>query len=205
MEGNEQLAVIIPMLKQVGNGIHPEQLDGPTPCAAFTVRGVLGHMTDLASAYAPAFRGDTSPTDVGTSESDSIDCGTRFQVAMDALLGGVQSPGALQRTIDTPFGPMPGAAFARLVAFDGLIHGWDLATSTQQAWDPPDDVVAEVDAFARQAIAPEMRDGDTFAAETQAPGDATALLRLVAFSGRLLVDSHGCGSPPGALRPQSPH
>ena len=105
---------------------------------------------------------------------------------MDALLDAVQSPGALQRTIDTPFGPMPGSMFARLVAFDGLIHGWDLATSTQQAWDPPEDVVAEVDAFARQAIAPEMRDGDTFAQETHAPPDATPLLRLVAFSGRTI-------------------
>lgn len=184
MEGNEQLAVIIPMLKQVGKGIQPEQYDGATPCASFTVRGVLGHMTDLASAYAPAFRGEAPPTDIGTSASDDVDCGARFQVAMDALLAAVQSPGALQRTIDTPFGPMPGATFARLVAFDGLIHGWDLATSTQQAWNPPENVVAEVDAFARQAIAPEMRDGDTFAAETQAPLDATALVRLVAFSGR---------------------
>ena len=62
MEGNEQLAVIIPMLKQVGRGIQTEQLAGATPCAAFTVRGVLGHMTDLASSYAPAFRGDPAPT-----------------------------------------------------------------------------------------------------------------------------------------------
>jgi uncharacterized protein (TIGR03086 family) len=108
----------------------------------------------------------------------------RFQVALSALLDAVQSPGALDRTIDTPFGPMPGAVFARLVAFDGLIHGWDLATSTQQAWDPPADLVMEVDAFARQAIAPEMRDGDTFAQEATAPPDASPLLRLVAFSGR---------------------
>ena len=184
MEGTEQLAVIIPMLKQVGQGIQPEQLDGATPCVAFTVRSVLGHMTDLASSYASAFCGEAPATDAGTSESGGIDCVAGFQVAMDALLDAVQSPGALQRTIDTPFGPMPGATFARLVAFDGLIHGWDLATSTQQAWNPPDDVVEEVDAFARQAIAPEMRDGDTFAAETQVPLDATALLKLVAFSGR---------------------
>jgi uncharacterized protein (TIGR03086 family) len=184
MEGNEQLAVIIPMLKRVGKGIRPEQLDGATPCAAFTVEGVLEHMTGLASSFAPAFRGDAPPTEMGRSASDEIGLGARFQVAMDALLGAVQSPGASQRTIDTPFGPMPGSTFARLVAFDGLIHGWDLATSTQQAWNPPDDVVAEVDAFARQAIAPEMRDGDTFAAETPVPLDAPPLLRLVAFSGR---------------------
>lgn len=184
MEGNDQLAVIIPMLKKVGAGILPEQLDGPTPCASFSVAGVLGHMTGLASAYAPAFRGETPSPEGDPSGSDDRELAARFQDAMDALLVAVQTPGALQRTIDTPFGPMPGATFARLVAFDGLIHGWDLATSTQQPWDPPEDIVVEVDAFARQAIAPELRDGDTFAQETLAPPDATALLRLVAFSGR---------------------
>lgn len=184
MEGNEQLQVIIPMLKQVGIGIKSEQLDGPTPCVSFTVAGVLGHMTGLATAYAPAFRGDPSPGEGESSALDQSDLPAKFQQAMDALLEAVQSPGALQRTIDTPFGLMPGSTFARLVAFDGLIHGWDLATSTQQAWNPPDDLVAEVDAFARQAIAPALRDGDTFAKETLAPPNATRLLRLVAFSGR---------------------
>lgn len=184
MEGNEQLAVIIPMLKRVGAGIAAEQLDGPTPCASFRVSGVLEHMTGLASAYAPVFRGDVPPSDGTPSTVDDGDLPLRFQLAMDALLEAVESPGALQRTIDTPFGPMPGSTFARLVAFDGLIHGWDLATSTQQAWDPPEEVVAEVDAFARQAIAPEMRDGDTFAQATEPPINATPLLRLVAFSGR---------------------
>lgn len=184
MEGNDQLKVIIPMLKKVGAGILTEQLDCSTPCALFTVSGVLDHMTSLASGYAPAFRGDPSPNDGGPSQSGDNDLPTRYQIALDALLEAVQSPGALQRTIETPFGPMPGSMFARLVAFDGLIHGWDLATSTQQAWDPPEDIVAEIDAFARQAIAPSMRDGDAFSQETYAPPEATPLLRLVAFSGR---------------------
>ena len=186
MDGNEQLAVIIPMLSEVGFGIRPGQLAGPTPCTSFDVAGVLEHMTGLASAYAPAFRGETPPTGGDRSSAGDDDVTVRFQVALSALLDAVQSPGALDRTIDTPFGPMPGAVFARLVAFDGLIHGWDLATSTQQAWDPPADLVTEVDAFARQTIAPEMRDGDTFAQETTAPPDASPLLRLVAFSGRMV-------------------
>ncbi len=186
MEGNEQLAVIIPMLKKVGAGIGADQFDGPTPCASFTVAGVLEHMTGLASAYAPAFRGEPPPSHGTEAPVNNDDLSNRFQVAMDALGGAVQTPGALERTIDTPFGPMPGSTFARVVAFDGLIHGWDLATSTQQQWDPADDMVAEIETFARQAISPEMRDGDTFAQATEPPVDATPLLRLVAFSGRTI-------------------
>jgi uncharacterized protein (TIGR03086 family) len=108
----------------------------------------------------------------------------RFDTAMAELLDAVQSPGALDRTIQTPGGEMPGAVFARLVAFDGLVHGWDLATSTGQSWDLDDDLVADVDGFARQAITDEMRDGDAFAAEQQPTDNATPVQRLVAFSGR---------------------
>ena len=149
--------------------------------------GVLDHMTGLASTFAPAFRGDAPPSAGTAAAVGDGDLTVRFRLAMDALLDAVESPGALQRTIDTPFGQMPGSTFARLVAFDGLIHGRDLATSTQQEWDPPGrEVVAEIDAFARQAITLEMRDGDTFAQATPPPINATPLLRLVALSGRTI-------------------
>jgi uncharacterized protein (TIGR03086 family) len=79
---------------------------------------------------------------------------------------------------------MPGDAFARFVVLDGLVHGWDLATATRQAYEPSDRLVAEVDAFARQAIAPAMRDGDTFADALEPPAGATSIERLAAFTGR---------------------
>jgi len=184
MEGNEQLSIIIPELRAVGASIDPAQLDAPTPCDQFTVSGVLGHMTDLASAFAPMFRGEEPPnSDPDPDHSGEL---AQFDAAMAALLDAVQSPGALERTIQTPGGEMPGAVFARLVAFDGLIHGWDLASSTGQVWALDDDLVAEVDAFARQAITNEMRDGDAFAAEQESASAATAIQRLVAFSGRTI-------------------
>jgi uncharacterized protein (TIGR03086 family) len=86
-----------------------------------------------------------------------------------------------------PFGEVPVAAFARYTAFDGLVHGWDLSRATGLPYDPPDDLVAEVEAFARQFVQPAMRDGDTFAAETEPPPDASRLDRLVAFSGRQIL------------------
>jgi uncharacterized protein (TIGR03086 family) len=72
------------------------------------------------------------------------------------------------------------------VALDGLVHGWDLAIASGQPYEPPDDVVAAVHAFARDAITPELRDGETFAAErTPGPG-ASPIERLAAFTGRSL-------------------
>ncbi len=182
MQGNEQLAIIIPKLREIGARIDPSQLDEPTPCSDFTVAGVLGHMTGLGSAFAPMFRGK-QPSN-GDHEPNGTTEMARFDIAMAALLEAVQSPGALDRTIQTPGGEMPGAVFARLVAFDGAVHGWDLAASTGQPWNLDDDLVAEVDDFARQAITLEMRDGGAFATEQQPAVDATAIERLVAFSGR---------------------
>lgn len=179
MDGNEQLAVVIPMLKEVVHGIRDDQLGGPTPCAAFTVGGVLDHMAGLASAFAPMFRGE-APAEAASGAGPGTPAVER---ALDDLLDAVHSPGALDRTIQTPTGEMPGAVFARLVAFDGLVHGWDLATATQQPWEPPESLVREIDGFARQAITPAMR-GEAFAAEQPAPLGASTMLRLVAFTGR---------------------
>jgi len=86
----------------------------------------------------------------------------------------------------TPMGEMPGAAFARLVALDGLVHGWDLASSTGQSLDLPTEVIAAVDEFARDAVGSEMRESGAFKPPTVAPEDASQLERLVAFSGRSL-------------------
>lgn len=178
-EGVAQLREVIALLTALVTELTPVQLSGPTPCSAFTVGGVLQHMVDGATAFAPAFRGvaATAPTD----ETGQVT--VRWQAAMADLLDAVQSPGALERSIATPFGVMPGDQFARYVAFDGLMHGWDLATATGQPYAPRDALVAAIDGYARQVITDELRDGDTFAAQT-APVDDTPLAQLVAFSGR---------------------
>ena len=103
---------------------------------------------------------------------------------MDDLLGAVMSPGALERTIESPLGPMDGETFARLVAFDGLVHSWDLATATGQRLALPSDVVDAVASFAHDALTDDMRDGDTFKHPTEAGSSADAIERLAAFSGR---------------------
>jgi uncharacterized protein (TIGR03086 family) len=185
MEPIEQLARILPTVSDLVDRIRPTQLDDPTPCTEFTVRDVLDHMLVLGGTFAYWFRGEEAP-EVGAPAPDGQVPAAEFRRTMDDLLDAVTSPGAMARTVLSPFGEMPGETFARLVAFDGLVHGWDLASSTGQQYQPSADVVAAVDQFARAAITDEMRDGDTFKAATAAPEDADRLERLVAFSGRSL-------------------
>jgi uncharacterized protein (TIGR03086 family) len=179
----EQLDELEPLLGQVAAGITADELDASTPCADFTVRGVLGHMIGGATQFAAAFRGE-APPEVPADIANGPDVVARAGYALAGLMSAMRSPGALDRTVAAPFGEMPGEAFARFVVLDGLVHGWDLATATHQSYEPSDALVAEVDAFAHQAIAPAMRDGDTFGDALDAPAGATSIERLAAFTGR---------------------
>lgn len=185
MEPIEQLSCILPTVSAVVDRIEPTQLDNRTPCADFTVWGVLDHMLVGGATFAYAFRGE-EPPDIPHPTPHGRVPSAEFHKTMDDLLDAVRSPGAMSRTISSPFGAMPGETFARLVAFDGLVHGWDLASATGQDYQPPAAVVAAVDAFARNALSDELRDGDTFKSATTPPAGASQLQRLVAFSGRSL-------------------
>jgi uncharacterized protein (TIGR03086 family) len=197
MEALDQLGQLGPLLGEVVGGIRADQLDNPTPCAKFTVRGVLDHMIGGATVFAAAFRGvppaepseSSEPTEpTGLEASDVL---SAFGPALSGLADAMHSPGALERMSEAPFGEVPGESFARFVVLDGLVHGWDLATATGQSYEPPDVLVAEVEAFARQAVEP-LRDGDTFGPAVAPPPSATPIQRLAAFTGR-----HPAGVPSG--------
>src|SRR5581483_1910023 len=129
------------------------------------------------AVFAAAFRGE-APADADVSDPLAA-----IGPALENLVAAMQTPGALDRTIDTPFGQLPGETFARFVVLDGLVHGWDLATATGQAYEPDGALVAAVASFAQQAIDP-LRDGTTFADEVAPAPGATPIERLVAYTGR---------------------
>jgi uncharacterized protein (TIGR03086 family) len=99
------------------------------------------------------------------------------------LASAMHELGALDRVIAAPFGNLPGDTFARFVVLDGLVHGWDLATATTQAYDPPAMLVREASAFAAETIDP-LRDGDTFGPAVTPPAGATPIEQLASFTGR---------------------
>lgn len=178
MDVVDQLQQIGPVLGAVFAGVRPEQLDAPTPCDRFVVRDVLQHMVDGATAFTAAYGGE--PSSASRDAHDPLDA---IGPALGALVAAISAPGALDRTIDAPWGAVDGDSFARYIVLDGLVHGWDLATATGQPYDPPDAVVAEADAFAH-GLVDQLRNGEAFAPAVAPPEDATPLERLIAFTGR---------------------
>lgn len=185
MDTFEQLDGVIPPLGALIQGTRPDQLDAPTPCASFRVRDLLGHFVGNLDSVADGLRGEPMPgTLAPRPEMLGDDPAATFERVTKDLIAAAREPGAMERVLRVPFGDVPGGVLLQFIAFDLVMHAWDLATATGQAYDPPQDLVAAADAFARAAIAPEWRDGDTFAAEVEPPDGASPLERLVAFSGR---------------------
>jgi uncharacterized protein (TIGR03086 family) len=177
MDPLQQLDQLAAPLGGVVAGISADQLGLPTPCGDFDVRGVLEHMIAGAATFAAAFRGEAP------AEPDLSDPLAGFAPALGGLVEAISGPGALERTLETPFGEVSGETFARYVVLDGLVHGWDLAMATRQPYHPSDELVAEAEAFAQGFLDP-LRDGAAFGAAAPVGDDATPIERLAAYTGR---------------------
>ena len=185
MDGPQQLEIVVPMVSEIIGNIRPDQLENPTSCRGWVVRDVLAHMVGGATTFAFLFRGE-DPPDLSGRDLLRGDPAGAFDEAVGGFAAAAALPGALDRTIASPVGELRGSDFLRFVALDGLIHSWDLATATDQPFAPPDDLVAEIDVFARDAITPSARGDDSFAAEAEPPAGADPHERLLAFCGRRL-------------------
>lgn len=181
MDPMAQFDVVIPEFQKLALRTGLDQLDAQTPCEKWRVRDLFGHIIGGATTFAAVVRGDEPPA-IPQPRDDAI--AATANTALADVDSAFRTPGAMERTVATPFGEMPGETFARLLAFDLLMHATDLARATGQSFTVPDDVVAAVDGFTRMALTPELRGPETFAPETEPAADATALDRLVAFSGR---------------------
>jgi uncharacterized protein (TIGR03086 family) len=186
MAPSDQLDYQIKAIHDLIANVTPEQLDTPTPCAKWTVRDLINHMVGGGELFGAALAGETVTMDPDGELPDFL--GDNPVAAWDhacaTFCNGVDSPGALDRTVSLPFGEMPGNVVLEIGKVDLLIHGWDLAQATGQKYEPPADVTDAAIGAARHIIVPAARNGDTFAAEQTVPSGATPIEQLVAFSGR---------------------
>jgi uncharacterized protein (TIGR03086 family) len=166
--------------------LRPEELSQPSPCSEWNVRQVIDHMIGVNYAFARGASGQplAGAPEAGASPSGD-DPATAYSASARAALAAWRSPGALERTLNMPFGQVPGAQAIGFNITDQLMHTWDLAKATGRDRTLDPDVAAAMLERARQTLRPEMRGaGRPFGPEQPCPADAPIHDRLAAFFGR---------------------
>ena len=186
MKPSEELAYQRDTLRGLIANVTPQQMTLSTPCDKWDVRGLVNHFVGGAGMFAAAFNGEEQEIDPDAPMPDFVgnDPLGAFDAAIAAFNTAVDQPGAMERTINLPFGAMPAPIVLELLKFDLLVHCWDLATATGQPFDPPADKCEHGLQTAQMMISGELRNGDTFGDEVTVGASSTPIERLVAFTGR---------------------
>ncbi|MFG3254092.1 TIGR03086 family metal-binding protein [Streptomyces sp. NPDC048172] len=171
--------------------VRPEQLGGPTPCAEFDVRALVGHMVGVARRIAHVGEGGSYADAPPWAEDVRDDDWARaFEEARERIRAAWADDAKLAETVGVPWGTAPGGAALGGWTMEVVTHTWDLARALDLdgELDETDGVNAELGAFALElaAMVPrEARGGPVpFGEVREAPEGADAHTRLAAWMGR---------------------
>jgi uncharacterized protein (TIGR03086 family) len=171
-------------------GVPDDLLDAPTPCPAYKVGDLLDHVGGASLAFTGAAVKDTgdvtSQGPSGDASRLSDDWRTHIPRDLVALAAAWRDPDAWTGMTKAGGVELPGEV-AGLVALDELVvHGWDIARATGQAYDVDAASLEAVQAFVSQFSEPgqeEMRAG-LFGPVVEVPEDAPLLDRVIGLTGR---------------------
>ncbi|WP_030964817.1 TIGR03086 family metal-binding protein [Streptomyces sp. NRRL S-378] len=164
------------------------RLAGPTPCPAYTVGGLLGHLRGLAVAFRDAARKDLGPTTDTAPDPAAASLPAAWREELPRVLGELaeawQDPGAWTGMTRAGGVDLPGEVAGAVAVDELVIHGWDLARATGQEYLPDGAALRASHAFLLAAAHEGDRGGGIFGPVVPVPDDAPLLDRAVGLSGR---------------------
>lgn len=194
--------------------VRPDQWDWPTPCAEWSVRQLTSHMARGNLSYTRLVEGGSGAEFLRLRDADAAgaDPAAAYADSVRVAAAAFGRPGALDRTLDYPLGPISGHQALDIRTADTIVHTWDLARAIDADerlgadlvnWvsgnlaqiyaglpDTPADPAASDRFFGRPIEVPETGAPGPGAPETGAPGtgapetDTAAQDRLLRQMGR---------------------
>lgn len=170
------------------DAVDPKHLDGPTPCAEFDVRSLLGHIVGGCNRWAVLGAGGDGlaiePMVTGVPEDG-------WPAAYDEASRHVADSWApdarMEAAVAVPWGTAPGRVAMTGYVMETVTHAWDLsrALGGDPARDLDQDLAEFVFGFARVALPPERRGPEVpFAEARDADPGASTYDQLAAWLGR---------------------
>ena len=166
-------------------GVRDDQLGDPTPCEGMSVAGLLDHLVDLTLAFRCSAEKTSLPGRASASPEALVpDWRSCLPAQLAALAEAWRAPSAWQGTASAGGVEMPAPAMAAVALDELVVHGWDLAVATGQAYSVSDaDAEACMSFAAAVGESPDERAG-LYGPRVAVPADAPALDRLLGLTGR---------------------
>ncbi|GGS96611.1 TIGR03086 family metal-binding protein [Streptomyces cinerochromogenes] len=167
--------------------VRPEDMDRPTPCSEFDVRGLLGHIVGGTRRIAVVGEGGDGLA-VDPSAEGVADDGwaAAYDEVRVRVLKAWESDERMTTPVRVPWGEVPGHAALSGYVMEIVTHTWDLA----EAIGHRDGLDPELAGFAlatARAVLPDSRPRDAttpFAARRETPDGAGVHEELAAWLGR---------------------
>jgi uncharacterized protein (TIGR03086 family) len=183
------LAQAVAVVAEVVRRVPDEHLNRPTPCPGTSVAAMLDHLAGLTAAFAAAGRQQRVPgaDQPPSADASRLDPGFRESIpaALTSLADAWREPEAWTGMVRVGGVDLPGQV-AGLVALDEIVvHGWDLASATDQPYVPPPDAVEGALGFVEPTVS--ENPGGTpglFGPRVDVPDGASSLDRLLGLTGR---------------------
>ncbi len=163
--------------REIIGGVQSSQLGHSTPCSEWNVQALMDHIVGGTGMVWGSLAGAAAETPQGSSPVAAFDAGAAK--ALDAA----KVPGALEKTVQSPLGGMPGGQLLSAFFMETLVHGWDLAKATGQKTDMPADL-AETCYAMFGPMADEWRKSGVFGPRVEVAEDASAQVKLLGALGR---------------------
>ena len=166
-----------------------DALDAPTPCEGLTLGQLVGHVIGFAEVFTLSARKDLGLMTATPPSPGDADLAPGWQQRAAELLAALGSAWQADEAWDgmTQAGgvDLPGAAAGRVGLDELIVHGWDVARTTGQPFEPDDGHVREV-----EEMIGELRgdnDGEIpglFGPVVAVAANATPLERVLGLTGR---------------------
>jgi uncharacterized protein (TIGR03086 family) len=124
-------------------GIGADQWDTESVCVGWDVHTLLNHVVS-GNLWVPELVEGHTIEEVGNRLDGDVLGGDplgAYDASSGAAIAAFREEGALERPVGVSYGPVPGAVYCGHRFLDVLVHGWDLAESTGQDANLPEDLV----------------------------------------------------------------
>jgi uncharacterized protein (TIGR03086 family) len=168
----------------VATNIERQDFAAASPCPDLSVGDLLDHVLSLSEVFTGVAQGRpaTAPPAPPSAANLPENWRDELRSRLDALVEAWSDPGAWDGTASVAGAELPATVAGMVVLDELVVHGWDIAAATGQAYDVSE---AEIEAVAQFVSSfPAPRNGSLFGPVVEVDDAAPPLDRLLGQTGR---------------------